>query len=212
MPFNRLTRFLLDPFMHTKTMWHAFLESGLANSSIVQDMGVPFERTEEFLQYLHNLLHLYPLWLCPIRHKLQFTSSFQLHCREIHSETLVNVGIWGMGPKNPITFRSLNRDLESKCHELGGYKILYARTYYSEDEFWAIYDRKGYMSLRERYKASTLPTLYDKVKAPEPRQKEAAPSWRHSLKSSFWSIWPFSGLYGVFCVIVGSDYLFKEAT
>lgn len=79
-------------------------------------------------------------------------------------------------------------------------KWLYAQTYYTEAEFWAIYDRAWYDALRVKYHATTLPSVYDKVKIDLDAQR------RRSV-SGIWAVWPLSGLYGVAKAMLGSDYL-----
>lgn len=79
-------------------------------------------------------------------------------------------------------------------------KWLYAHTYYTEEEFWDIYDRKWYDDLRVKYHATTLPSVYEKVKIDLDAQR------RRSV-SGIWAIWPLSGLYGVAKAITGSNYL-----
>lgn len=64
---------------------------------------------------------------------------------------LLNFGIWGPGPLNHRKFVELNRELEATVARLGGFKWLYANAYYTEDEFWRIYDRQWYEWLRAWY-------------------------------------------------------------
>ena len=208
-PFNRVSRYLLDPFMHAETMFHALHESGIGGETFIQDMGVSLEKTEDFLQFLHHSISLYPLWLCPVRHDDSSTSSFQLSQSKADSGMIINVGIWGPGPKDSEAFRFLNRQIEHKCHELGGYKCLYARSYYTKEEFWNIYDEEKYFSLRTKYRATTLPTVYDKIRDVDSDFEKSNRSWRDWLYVYFWTIWPLSGLYGVFCVLRGSEFLLK---
>lgn len=40
---------------------------------------------------------------------------------------------------------------------------MYAHTYYTEEEFWKVYDKSWYDNLRQKYDASKLPTIHDKV-------------------------------------------------
>ena len=208
-PFNRITRFFLDPFMHTKIMFHALHESGIADETLIQDMSVPLERAEEFLHFLHDTVHTYPLWLCPIRPDQSTVSSFPLPRPKTPSGIFMNVGIWAPGPRDSGTFRDINRAFEQKCCELGGCKCLYARAYYSEEEFWDIYDKEKYKALRRKYEAGALPTVYDKVKTVEPSLEAGKFGWAAQFLTLFWSIWPLRGLYGVLCVILGSDALLK---
>lgn len=73
--------------------------------------------------------------------------------------------MYGRGPRNHQKFIDLNRKLELKASELLGAKLLYARTYYTEEEFWTIYRRDTYEEMRRKYRAETLPNVYDKLKA-----------------------------------------------
>ena len=75
---------------------------------------------------------------------------------------MLNIGLWGFGPADPNAFVAANRQLEDWPREFGGMKWLYAHTYYAEDEFWELYDRRWYEKLRQKYHA-TLPRFYDKV-------------------------------------------------
>ncbi|EKG10147.1 FAD linked oxidase [Macrophomina phaseolina MS6] len=107
---------------------------------------------------------------------------------------LLNIGVWGPGPRKAEPFVALNRALEAEVKRLGGFKWLYANAYYTEDEFWQIYDKEWYEGLRKKYKAETLPSVYDKVKAKEERV-------------------PISGLRGIKTAMFGGTsgkHLFKK--
>ncbi|KAK2768665.1 hypothetical protein FQN54_000521 [Arachnomyces sp. PD_36] len=215
-PFNRITRWLLNPFMHTRTIYHAFHESNLSNRTIVQDLGIPFSKVEEFITFIDSTFNFYPLWLCPIR-PTQPTprGTFAMtNAYPTPSEYLLNVGVWGMGPSNRAHFISLNRSIERKVHELSGLKCLYAHAYYTEDEFWDVYDRKAYEALREKYHAGTLPSVFEKVRVDFQATTGEGGGGRGTLggwlRGVFWGIWPFSGLYGVYRVVVGGDYLMRR--
>ncbi|KAI9790321.1 MAG: hypothetical protein M1833_001958 [Piccolia ochrophora] len=214
-PFNRITRWVLDTYMHTRVMYHALHQSGHAKQYIIQDLALPYANAQKFITYVDQALGLYPLWLCPLYqdsnpgitlHPLGSTGK-----KDGKSDAmLMNVGVWGPGPRSHAAFVDTNQKLEHKVRELSGKKGLYACTYYTEDEFWGIYDRGWYDTLRQKYDAESLPTVYDKVKY-DPKQytTEDHSTWGLWLLSLFWSIWPLSGLYGVFCATFGRDYLLK---
>ncbi|KAI9843962.1 MAG: hypothetical protein M1837_006003 [Sclerophora amabilis] len=213
-PFNRVTRWALDYFMHASVMYHALHESGLAEQTIAQDLSLPFSTVQHFIEYIHKVFKIYPLWLCPVRPSRQGMErahrSFFMGKDAQPNELLLNVGVWGMGPRNHDQFVDLNRDLERKVHELSGLKCLYAHTYYTEEEFWEIYDREDYETLRQKYHATSLPTVYDKVKTYVPNKYRQDTSISDRLLGTLWSIWPLSGLYGVFRVLIGGDYLLRK--
>jgi delta24-sterol reductase len=215
---DRLTRYLLDPFMYSRTMVHALHRSGIASRTIIQDYGVPYDAAEEFVRWTDEQTGIWPLWLCPVKPAPQGERGFS-QGNNIKDEILLDVGIWDMGPVDAHAFIKLNRAFEAKVTELGGMKCLYAHAYYTEQEFWDIYDEKMYMKLRNEYHAENLPSVYDKVKVDLQgvaggRSDKRGESWSEWAYNSFWNIWPLGGLYGVASatkgMLVESDFLLKK--
>lgn len=214
-PFNRVSRYLLDYFMHTRIMYHALHKSGLSQYNIIQDVAIPFPVAEEFVNWLHDNFGHYPLWLCPLRQSGKTASSpYGLLAEKTIAgapEYLMNFGVWGPGPTNRRDFVMANRRLEQRVQALGGKKWLYAHAYYSEEEFWSIYNREEYDALREKYHATYLPSIYDKVKVDVAMEEKAIrESWVLWLLALFWRIWPLRGLYGVYNAWMGGDYLLPK--
>lgn len=211
-PFNRITRWILDYFMHTRVMYHALHKSGLHKSYIIQDVAIPYPKASEFVDYLEQSFGHYPIWLCPLKQTGQSTESPRgLLAEKGNADTpdmMLNFGVWGPGPTNRDAFVAWNRSFEHKVRSLGGQKWLYAQAYYTEEEFYEIYSRKEYDALRRKYHAEYLPSVYDKVKVDVEAEKAAlSKSWKLWLVLYFWSIWPLAGLYGVFKALRGGDYL-----
>ncbi|KAI5370985.1 Putative FAD-linked oxidase-like, FAD-binding domain, PCMH-type, FAD-binding, type PCMH, subdomain 2 [Septoria linicola] len=208
-PFNRITRYILDSFMHTRVMYHALHASGQAKIYIIQDVAIPYPNVSTFHNWLDDTFAIYPIWLCPLRQRRDpKTGGYGLYAdlanEKQSPEYMMNFGVWGPGSRDLATFLKQNRELEHKVDELGGRKWLYAHAYYTEEEFWSIYDKKEYDALREKYGAGYLPTVYDKVKVKEDEVAEGLWAW---LVVLFWSLWPLSGLYGVWKAWRGGEYL-----
>ena len=206
-PFTSLTRWLLDLFMHTRVMYRALHESGHADRYIIQDIAMPYENAEAFIDSVNSDLGFYPLWLCPIKRSLH--SALQPRTfSHLKEENMLNIGVWGPGPTDGKQFFKINRKIEQTVQELSGLKWLYASAYYTEDEFWKIYDRQFYESLRSKYNASSLPTVYDKVKTSlSPTMKSSIGNKSRWIPDFLWQVWPVSGLYGVWKTVWGRDYL-----
>ncbi|KAI2628817.1 FAD-binding domain-containing protein [Hypoxylon sp. NC1633] len=218
-PFTRFFRWFLDDFLHTRMLYRALHGSGESARFVVQDVGMPYASAEPFVNHVSDTLGIWPLWLCPL--KTPAGPSFHPHLRSSplasssregkEGETkgeeageMLNVGVWGWGPKNHDAFVRANRDLERTVEELGGMKWLYAHTYYSASEFWAIYgNRPWYEALRRKYKATSLPSVYDKVKVEVGAADGTVRRWKTSLKS----LWPVGGLWGLWKSIRSRDYL-----
>ncbi|KAK0111400.1 hypothetical protein ONS95_001761 [Cadophora gregata] len=209
-PFNRITRFLLDYFMHTRVMYHALHQSGLSSFYTIQDVAIPFEEAATFMSYLDENFKHYPIWLCPLKQSgSASTHSLQvLKTNKRRPEMMLNFGVWGPGPKKREDFIQWNRAFEKKVDALGGQKWLYAHTYYTEEEFDEIYNREQYDTLRGKYHATYLPSVYDKVKVDV--EKERRLRAESKLSAFLWNIWPLMGLYGVYKAMIGGDYLLPK--
>jgi FAD/FMN-containing dehydrogenase len=213
-PFNRITRYVLERFMHARIMYRAVHKSGLADQYMVQDVGVPYDKVEEFQDWLDKNFHLYPLWLCPLRvQRDDPDSAHGLHSQFSKPDTpdLMNFGVWGpiKGSRRDVVQK--NRDLENKVQELKGKKWLYAHAYYTEDEFWAHYDRESYDALRKKYNAQYLPSVYDKIKVDVDAEEAAIrATWKNHAKHIVKEIWPVRGLLGFYRAAIGGDYLLQK--
>lgn len=206
-PFNKLTRWFLDDFLHTRMLYRALHGSGESARFVVQDIAVPFATAPDLVDYTASELGIWPLWLCPLKRRAPptfhpFTTTPGKAAEEKEDDMMLNVGVWGWGPSDRGEFVRANRALEAKVRELGGMKWLYAHTYYDEPEFWDMYGGRGwYDALRAKYKADEagLPTVYDKVKVDLDKTKAAG----GGLKS----VWPFGGIYGIYKSIKSRDYM-----
>lgn len=202
MPFNSYTRWFLDDFLHTRMMYTALHASGQSKKYVVQDLALPYSTAGQFIEYTDNAFGIWPLWLCPLRPSPQPT--MHPHSRSDPLEPLLNIGLWGYGPSKHDDFVALNRDLERKLREFGGMKWLYAHTYYTEEEFWEMFNREWYDALREKYNATSLPSVYEKVKIDVAAEKQAAEA---AGLNSLLTMWPISGFYGIKKAIESGTYL-----
>ncbi|PQE10037.1 FAD binding domain-containing protein [Rutstroemia sp. NJR-2017a BVV2] len=211
-PFTRFFRWLLDDYSHTRTLYHALHASGIAARFVVQDLAVPYAGAEEFVGWVERELGVWPLWLCPLRgSRLPSFHPVTLGAEDENekeastgmSQPMLNIGVWGWGPRSHEEFVAKNRALEAHLAELGGRKWLYARTYYSSEEFWREYarERPWYEGLREKYFAMCLPSIYDKVKD-EPRVEWKTPrQWGEAWLKT----WPIGGIYGMVLATLSGD-------
>ncbi|RMZ75440.1 hypothetical protein DV737_g5300, partial [Chaetothyriales sp. CBS 132003] len=175
MPFNRLTRWALDAFMGSRVCYHALHEGGFASKYIVQDFTMPRSSVEAFVEYVSKIMPCaYEFFVCPIRsgndlrimNKVIPPGGDKSKADILANERLYNVGVYGKGMADPDAFVELNRQLEHKLwYDFSGLKMLYARSYYTPEEFLAIYNREPYDAVRAKYHAEGLPNVYDKISA-----------------------------------------------
>lgn len=201
-PFNKYTRWFLDDFLHTRMLYRALHASGIATRYIVQDMALPYSNAENFIDYTDKSFSIWPIWLCPLKQSDQPT--MHPHTKgALKDDQMLNIGLWGFGPKDPQEYLLKNRALEKMLGDMGGMKWLYAHTYYSQNEFWSQFDQGWHEKLRRKYNAETFPSVYDKVHVDIERYtKMVNEDWGLKLRG----IWPLGGLWGIWKSIQSRDY------
>ncbi|KAF2756002.1 FAD-binding domain-containing protein [Pseudovirgaria hyperparasitica] len=150
-PFRRLA----DPFLDSRTCYHALHKTGLADEYVVQDFGVPASNVAAFISYVQDVMPKCQLFLVPALSAdgMKISSRMNPLVQAVRTERVYGVGVYGRGPRDAEAFKELNRKLETKASELLAAKLLYARTYYTHDEFWEIYNKPAYDEVRRKYKA-----------------------------------------------------------
>jgi FAD/FMN-containing dehydrogenase len=134
---------------------------------VVQDIEVPVQRTADFVGWFMDTIPIEPVWLCPVRVAAKSpgdpTPPWPLYPMP-PEKTYVNVGFWSTVPSTPGRPGATNRLIENQVRDMGGHKSLYSDSFYTANEFEALYGGPAYRALKDRYDPHTrLPTLYDKA-------------------------------------------------
>lgn len=135
---------------------------GVHTESVIQDVDLPIEHAPAFLDFLFDEIGILPIWICPIG-SAGLADAFPLY--PLKPEKLyINFGFWDViSGREVLPIGYYNRKIELKVAEMGGIKSLYSDSYYTEREFWQIYNREAYMALKARYDPDNrLPNLYQK--------------------------------------------------
>ncbi|KAH8788978.1 24-dehydrocholesterol reductase [Diaporthe sp. PMI_573] len=218
LPFNRLSRWVLDDLLHTRMMYRG-LDTGLHNTFTIQDIAMPFETAETFVNYLDENHPIWPLWLCPMKRRPPptFHPFTTRPGKDGEDDMMLNVGVWGHeGTFDPPAFIAKNSAIEDKVRSLGGTKWLYAHVYQSEADFWAVYGGRGwYDKLRAKYHASALPSVYDKVHVrwDDVQAAIAARQWTRDRFAWLKVYWPIGGIWSAAVSYASGDQaLHRNAT
>jgi FAD/FMN-containing dehydrogenase len=135
---------------------------GLHSESVIQDVDIPMEHAADFLSFYQDTIGFMPVWNCPTR-AFDKRACFSLY--PMDSEKLyVNFGFWDvMRGEQSLPRGFYNRQIENKVIELDGIKSLYSDSYFSQEQFWEIYNRPAYDALKRRYDpGGTFVDLYAK--------------------------------------------------
>ena len=141
---------------------------------VVQDVELPMERTQEFLEWFLREVPIEPIWLCPMRllddsnangtDVSQGEQPWPLYPMR-RGETYVNVGFWStVAIEGGAQDGDVNRKIEHVVHSLGGHKSLYSDSYYEAEDFWQMYGGDSYAQVKKSYDPDgRLPDLYTKA-------------------------------------------------
>jgi len=116
--------------------------------SVIQDVDIPLSNAQAFLTFFHEEIGILPIWVCPIR----AASMKQYPLYPVQpGELSVNFGFWSSVPRRGHKDGYYNRLIEQKVKKLGGIKSLYSSSYFPEQDFWKIYNKRAYEAVKAQY-------------------------------------------------------------
>lgn len=223
LPNNRFWRFIFNPLTKTRAIHKSMLSTGSADFAMIQDLLLPVDTSEAFVDYVAEELAIWPIWICPVRKKpadgdvwgwpfwKDKASTAPVDTRHpVHrpvsskGQLFLNPGVrGGAGDGSPSMVRCLNRRMEDVLRDLHGMKVPYAVASYTEEEFWDLYDRDEYDALRKERGAQALPTVYDKIKRLEQKEEERDKSKPEELRwqDRLLYIWPIGQIVFLFTMV-----------
>jgi len=136
---------------------------GYRSESVIQDVDIPLQHCTDFLSFYFDRIRFMPVWICPFR-AWREDARFDLYPAD-PDRLYVNFGFWDVirDRNRGLPDGYYNRLVEQKVKELGGIKSLYSDSYFSEAEFWSVYNKPRYDALKARYDpGGALKDLYRK--------------------------------------------------
>ena len=115
------------------------------NPTITLDVFVPFSKVPEFLAWYERELGHFPLWMVPYKRVHDYEWLYPDYWKSLGDGLFLDLAIYGMkqhGGKN------YHRLMEQKLREIGGIKTLIAHNYYSETEFWQIWNKPNHDAVK----------------------------------------------------------------
>ncbi len=133
---------------------------GIHEEWVIQDVDIPIENAPAFADFFSRTIGITPVWICPIG---TYNPSAKFNFYNLNpSKLYVNFGFWdSVATNKPAGY--YNKLVEAKVAELGGKKGLYSDSYYTQEEFWKMYDRTSYDALKLKYDPKQkLKNLFEK--------------------------------------------------
>jgi FAD/FMN-containing dehydrogenase len=117
---------------------------------VIQDVEIPIEKSPEFIEFYFREIDIRPCWVCPVR-PLEAAGDWTLYAMK-PGALYLNFGFWGsVGTSSGKAAGHFNRRIERIVQELGGRKSLYSQSFFTEDEFWRIYNGEAYRHIKSKY-------------------------------------------------------------
>lgn len=170
---NPIVRLLLGKFMlkstvYTKIMHFVNRHPSIGalqykiqgrRESVIQDVLIPIENAPQFLEFIHKEIGIKPIWVCPTRSPSAKKYDF---CPVNPEHLYIDFGFWDSIPSDKEE-GYYNKKIEEMTVNLKGFKSLYSRSYYTEEQFWKILDRIKYFQIKNKYdQEGHLKDLYTK--------------------------------------------------
>jgi FAD/FMN-containing dehydrogenase len=135
---------------------------GLHTESVIQDVDLPLDQAEPFLDFLLAEIGILPIWVCPIR-AADKAMPFTLYPL-VPGARYLNFGFWDVvESRTAHPPGHFNRLVERRVIELDGIKSLYSDSYFTPREFAHAYRIAHYSALKTRYDPERrLLGLYEK--------------------------------------------------
>jgi FAD/FMN-containing dehydrogenase len=121
--------------------------------TVTLDVFVPFSKVPEFMQWYEQEFAFFPLWCVPYKRVHDYEWLADDYWKNNSDSLFLDLAIYGM--KQPGE-RNYHRMMEEKLRELGGIKTLIAHNYYPEPEFWQIFNKPNYASVKAKTDPNNL--------------------------------------------------------
>lgn len=148
-PKSAVGRLLVGKFLDSATLLrlaeklNRFLPA--ERPGVTLDLFLPLSRMEDFLTWHTEALGHYPLWCVPYKRVRDYEWIDPGFYASTKDELFVDLAIYGMA--QPVG-RNVYRELEVALPRFNAIKTLIAFNYYSEEEFWAVFNKPHYDAVK----------------------------------------------------------------
>ena len=117
-----------------------------ARPDVTLDSFVPLSRAAAFLSWYDRTIGHYPLWCVPYARVRDYEWLSPAFYRGLPDRLFLDIAIYGC--KQRRGGPNLYRLIEERLLELGGMKTLISHNYFTEDEFWRIWNKDNYVAAK----------------------------------------------------------------
>lgn len=128
---------------------------------VTVDTFIPFSKLKAFTEWYAGEFGHFPLWVVPYRRVRDYEWLSDGFWAGLEDRLFIDIAIYGMRQPGKANCYRL---LEEKLKELKGVKTLISYNYYTEEEFWQIFNRANYDAVKAVTDPdNTFRNLYEKT-------------------------------------------------
>ena len=108
---------------------------------ITVDVFIPFSKVSNFLKWYKNEVNHFPLWCVPYKLVREYEWVSAGFLNKIKDKLILDLAIYGMKKRGDKNYYKI---IEDELMQIGGIKTLISSNYYSESDFWKIWNKENY--------------------------------------------------------------------
>ena len=108
---------------------------------ITVDVFIPFSRVIKFMEWYQREVNFFPLWCVPYKLVRKYEWISTDFIEKAQDELFLDLAIYGMKKRGEKNYYKI---IEDELMSIGGMKTLISTNYYSESDFWNIWNKKNY--------------------------------------------------------------------
>lgn len=114
---------------------------------VTLDTFIPFSKTEEFMVWYEKEIDHFPLWCVPYKRMRPYEWIDADYLKKAPDELYLDLAIYGLHREdNAATYKLFEEELM----KLGALQTLITPNYYSEADFWKIWNKPNYDAVKRR--------------------------------------------------------------
>ena len=114
---------------------------------ITVDVFIPFSKVSNFIEWYKQEVNHFPLWCVPYNLVREYEWVSADFMRKIEDNLILDLAIYGMKKKGDKNYYKI---IEDELMNIGGIKTLISSNYYSESDFWKIWNKENYDEVKRK--------------------------------------------------------------
>lgn len=114
---------------------------------ITVDVFIPFSKVSNFMEWYKKEVNHFPLWCVPYKFVRRYEWISADFSHKIKDKLILDLAIYGMKKKGDKNYYKI---IEDELMNIGGIKTLISSNYYSESDFWKIWNKENYDKVKRK--------------------------------------------------------------